>query len=585
MALLGVNLYIDSVKHNSTPQPITQILYSIANIKAAGESFDLQVSFVYDTGESALYPVSPQNHTLNIVRENLVLLVGGQSNCGTDPATGRVPYADMPTYLQTAPANVEWVNVVNSSFVVEPWSVDSTVQWGWLNQAIHLLKPQYPNGKLLCAKRGIGGTVLTPTKDDLSEYNRGDFKAKANHAISYADTNYGANNYDIVVLWNQGETNGAAQALADVYEQALTEWFAEIRVEVRANVQIVFNKMGIYQDVAFPFLEPTVRTAQDVVDALSADNVLISGFSGTKWELQDLIGDISHYNAPGAISLGTNFANQVVTTLGRTKVDATAPVLQSAVISDAARNQIVLTYDKTLNAAVKPFWYEFVLSDGRKVTTVAVSGMTVTLTVSEDYYSGITPTLTYNRSSVFEGNIQDLAGNVAAALVNQAVINNSTLAVPTYTNIYTSAFNTATSNLDGWVTFNGATLSVVDGIGGRNNVLRSQKNSDIPQTYKQNVFPGIVGEKYRVRISLYLPEEFYGTTGLNKFLQVKIGTSLVVINTDVYLRRMALDNQWVDFEFTHTCTATNQKHFYVNDAGGVVGSFFGITQVQVDKIN
>jgi len=32
--ITGVNIYIDGVKHNATPQPLTQATYNISNVKA-----------------------------------------------------------------------------------------------------------------------------------------------------------------------------------------------------------------------------------------------------------------------------------------------------------------------------------------------------------------------------------------------------------------------------------------------------------------------------------------------------------------------------------------------------------------------
>ena len=56
--ITGVNIYIDGVKHNSTPQPLTQATYNISNVKAEGASFNVQFSYVYDDGsESGLTAV------------------------------------------------------------------------------------------------------------------------------------------------------------------------------------------------------------------------------------------------------------------------------------------------------------------------------------------------------------------------------------------------------------------------------------------------------------------------------------------------------------------------------------------------
>ena len=46
--ITGVNIYIDGVKHNTTPQPLTQATYDISNVKAEGAAFNVQFSYTYD---------------------------------------------------------------------------------------------------------------------------------------------------------------------------------------------------------------------------------------------------------------------------------------------------------------------------------------------------------------------------------------------------------------------------------------------------------------------------------------------------------------------------------------------------------
>jgi len=56
--ITGVNIYIDGVKHNATPQPLTQATYNISNVKAEGAAFNVQFSYVYDDAtESQLTPI------------------------------------------------------------------------------------------------------------------------------------------------------------------------------------------------------------------------------------------------------------------------------------------------------------------------------------------------------------------------------------------------------------------------------------------------------------------------------------------------------------------------------------------------
>ena len=60
---IGLNIYIDGVKHNKTPRWFNRDNYSIEDVKTPGSSFQVQFSKVYSDGtESALS--SPQTHSL-----------------------------------------------------------------------------------------------------------------------------------------------------------------------------------------------------------------------------------------------------------------------------------------------------------------------------------------------------------------------------------------------------------------------------------------------------------------------------------------------------------------------------------------
>ena len=73
--ITGVNIYIDGVKHNSTPQPLTQATYDISNVKAAGAAFDVQFSYTYDDAtESQLTAIQSYSlSTSQISLQNLVV--------------------------------------------------------------------------------------------------------------------------------------------------------------------------------------------------------------------------------------------------------------------------------------------------------------------------------------------------------------------------------------------------------------------------------------------------------------------------------------------------------------------------------
>jgi hypothetical protein len=106
------------------------------------------------------------------------------------------------------------------------------------------------------------------------------------------------------------------------------------------------------------------------------------------------------------------------------------PLLQSAAIS-AAGTSIVLTYDKALDTGSVPALGAFTFLGAALATLTGVPsilGQTVTLSLARtvaDIETGLTLSYTPGASP-----IQDLAGRDAAALVNQALTNGSTVPAP-----------------------------------------------------------------------------------------------------------------------------------------------------------
>ncbi len=132
--------------------------------------------------------------------------------------------------------------------------------------------------------------------------------------------------------------------------------------------------------------------------------------------------------------------------------DVTAPVLQSAVVENAAPSDIVLTYDEALDATSTPANGDFTnIAPSRTVTGVVVSGTTVTITVNTPFANGDVIDFDYTAST---NPIQDLAGNNAANLTNQAVTNN--ISAPSTSDIRIESFDVTLS------TATSGTISITD---------------------------------------------------------------------------------------------------------------------------
>ncbi|WP_265655682.1 SwmB domain-containing protein, partial [Verminephrobacter aporrectodeae] len=117
-----------------------------------------------------------------------------------------------------------------------------------------------------------------------------------------------------------------------------------------------------------------------------------------------------------------SFSNQTVT--HGTPSDTTAPVLNTAVVIG---NQLVLSYidegnlDATNTAAASAFAVNSAGNAVISVRRVAVSGKTVTLTLSRPVTSAETLTVSYTKPTSGDNVVQDAAGNDAVSFSNQTV--------------------------------------------------------------------------------------------------------------------------------------------------------------------
>ena len=103
--------------------------------------------------------------------------------------------------------------------------------------------------------------------------------------------------------------------------------------------------------------------------------------------------------------------------------DVTPPALSTAAVNGST---LTLTYNEALDAASKPANAAFsakVNGATRSVTNVAIAGSAVTLTLSSAVVAGDTVTVSYAVPGASP--LQDVAGNDAVALTDQAVTNNT----------------------------------------------------------------------------------------------------------------------------------------------------------------
>ncbi len=156
------------------------------------------------------------------------------------------------------------------------------------------------------------------------------------------------------------------------------------------------------------------------LDATNSDNEDSGGAAG--WSIANEPRFRQRLSPPTWIPSGSSaFRVTIRGTLNSPPADTTLPTLSSATVDG---DELVLTYDEALDTNSTPATGAFTVTAGGStisVSTVTVSGMAVTLGLASAVTSGQTVTISY----VAPGSnpIQDVAGNDAAALTNEAVTN------------------------------------------------------------------------------------------------------------------------------------------------------------------
>ena len=175
--------------------------------------------------------------------------------------------------------------------------------------------------------------------------------------------------------------------------------------------------------VAISGMMVTLTLSQAVT---SGDTVTVTYTAPTTNRLQDVAGNAA-----------ANLTTQPVTN-NTPATDTTPPTLSTATVNG---NTLVLTYNEALDGGSVPAGGDFMIGGVTSVSvnTVAISGMMVTLTLSQAVTSGDTVTVTYTAPTT--NRLQDVAGNAAANLTTQPVTNNTPAADTTPPTLSTATVN------------------------------------------------------------------------------------------------------------------------------------------------
>lgn len=166
-----------------------------------------------------------------------------------------------------------------------------------------------------------------------------------------------------------------------------------------------------------------------VKGAFSGAQVIADGSSAVTFPgFKQAIGSADYDNRAGILNVlefsydGYNYWYAISQAVGATPVDTTAPTPASAAVSNGTPTIVTLTASEALDPNNTPAASAFTVS-GHTVTSVAVAGMTVNLTVSAAFANGeAARTLSYVQPG--SAALRDQAGNLMASFSSLAVTNN-----------------------------------------------------------------------------------------------------------------------------------------------------------------
>lgn len=429
------------------------LLFFGANASAQIDSFPTNKGRLFK-GDSTMFNgqfFTQINSSMN-GKDVLLMYVLGQSNAGTDPNLGPLNIDSMPSYLKGAYPNVLIDTIINSQLYFTPL-ITNGIGAGYLNETLWRLSQIYRY--VMVIKRSLGGTSLSPLTYPIS-----DFINYANTMKPYAHDIIDSNRCDKMIYYDQCETDGASLGSAVTYG---TNFLNLMNTQVKPNVGplwVLVKRCGNMQ-TDFPYI-PQVAIGQDSVkllyptlfDYINTDSLPMKG-EGVKTGLT-YNGDYSHHREETALKIGDLVADAIENHFGKNKTDRTKPRMVKATIN-AAGTILTLKFTKEMQSKSAPHTYAFTC--GTKIfSSITINGDSVVLIPTIPFYSGVSYTLSYSKDAHMKINLRGKYGNEVSSFSSFPIINNCTVASPSFSTIYTSNFTTLGSNpadLPNWWTTSG----------------------------------------------------------------------------------------------------------------------------------
>lgn len=410
--------------------------------------FRFTSSFILYPGEACTivpngtyFSLSVRHASTRELKENIILFVGGQSNEGTTTAMGQTDSSDMPAHLKLSYDNIWRDTTINSVLHMKRYYPTATM--GWLNEMAYVLSKSYK--QVFIVKYAVGGTTLAPGG---SAYNRSNLKLWDTSCLRIIHNMVDTATCDMINVWGQCESDALTLGSAVTYQTRLDTLInKDVRVNIRNRPWIIKRLSNFTKDFTY---KANLQAGQDSFKAANSQRVILVNTDSLRHKGNDTKtgvtgnGDFSHYRGSAACIIGARFADSVLLFFGKTKFDKVKPRLIYAA-TNTAGTSLVLTFSENLNDKIIPHQSNFVVGT-KTFSAISITDNAVTLTPTVPFYSGQSFTLTFNKYYYYKETFQDLMGNEFESVGAFPVVNNSTVAAPTLTTLYTSNFSTLGSN-------------------------------------------------------------------------------------------------------------------------------------------
>jgi hypothetical protein len=508
------------------------------------------------------------------LKENIILFVGGQSNEGTTTAMGQTDSSDMPAHLKISYDNIWRDTTINGVLYMKQYYPTSTM--GWLNQMAYVLSKSYKN--VFISKYAVGGTTLAPGG---GAYNRSNYKLWDTTCLRIVHNMVDTATCDMINVWGQCESDALTLGSAVTYQTRLdTLVNKDVRINIRNRPWIIKRLSNFTKDFTY---KANLQAGQDSFKVANSQRVILVNTDSLRHKGNDTKtgvtgnGDFSHYRGSTACIIGTSFADSVLAFFGKIKSDRVKPRLIYAA-TNTAGTTLTLTFTETLNEKIVPHQANFIIGT-KTFSAITISGNTVVLTPTVPFYSGQSFTLTFNKYYYYKETFQDLMGNEFESIGSFPIVNNSTVAAPTLTTLYTSNFTTLGSypaDLPNWWTApTGGTTATANttSVTGVTACAKFDAGAGLLNRFYKWQTSFVADSTYRISFKIEMPDAFShpgNPSSLYALCKILSGNAA----SQLYFTGLLMRDRMTYIEYQFTNTSPTNDDFYFEFGSSTAGTIY-----------